>query len=69
VPTPGAFELMMEDLRAHPPAVVLDTTPAAFRGSQYSPMKEFPELRRFVDAGYTYVRTIDGIAIYSKRSG
>jgi 4-amino-4-deoxy-L-arabinose transferase-like glycosyltransferase len=67
VPTPGAFELMMEDLRAQPPAVVLDTTPAAFRGSQYSPMREFPDLRAFVDAGYTYVRTIDGISIYAKR--
>jgi hypothetical protein len=64
VPTPGAYELMMQDLRAQPPRVVLDTTPAAFRGSQYSPMKKYPELRAFVDTGYTYVRTIDGIAIY-----
>jgi hypothetical protein len=64
VPTPGAFDLMMEDLYSRPPRVVLDTTPAAFRGSQYSPMSEFPALREFVDARYTYVRTIDGISIY-----
>jgi MFS family permease len=67
VPTPGAFEQMMEDLRAEPPRVVLDTTPAAFRGSQYSPMSKYPELRTFVDARYTYVRTIDGIAIYEQK--
>jgi MFS family permease len=67
VPTPGAYEQMMEDLRSEPPRVVLDTTPAAFRGSQYSPMSKYPELRSFVDAGYTYVRTIDGIAIYERK--
>ncbi len=64
VPTPGAFELMMDDLRMQPPRVVLDTTPAAFRGSQYAPMSKYPELRSFVDARYEYVRTIDGISIY-----
>lgn len=68
VPTPGAFALMMDDLRTEPPRYVLDTAPAAFRGSQYAPMKKYPELRRFVDAGYEYVRTIDGIAIYERRT-
>lgn len=68
VPTPGAFTLMMDDLRARPPSYVLDTAPAAFRGSQYAPMSKFPELRRWVDRGYEYVRTIDGIAIYERRS-
>jgi len=68
VPTPGAFEQMMEDLEARVPRYVLDTTPAAFRGSQYSPMSKFPALRRFVDDRYEYVRTIDGIAIYELRS-
>ncbi|MGZ4801070.1 MAG: ArnT family glycosyltransferase [Acidimicrobiia bacterium] len=68
VPTPGAFALMMDELRASHPRYVLDTTPAAFRGSQYSPMSKFPELRRFVDSNYEYVRTIDGIAIYERRS-
>lgn len=68
VPTPGAFEQMMEDLRTRVPRYVLDTTPAAFRGSQYSPMSKFPELRRFVDDRYEYVRTMDGIAIYESRA-
>jgi MFS family permease len=68
VPTPGAFALMMDDLRMQPPRVVLDTTPAAFRGSQYSPMSKYPELRGFVDSRYEYVRTIDGISIYERRA-
>jgi 4-amino-4-deoxy-L-arabinose transferase-like glycosyltransferase len=68
VPTPGAFAQMMDDLRAHPPRYILDTTPAAFRGSQYSPMSKRPELRQFVDSRYEYIETIDGIAIYKSRA-
>ena len=68
VPTPGAFAQMMDDLRAHPPRYILDTTPAAFRGSQYSPMSKRPELRQFVDSRYEYIETIDGIAIYKART-
>jgi hypothetical protein len=30
-------------------------------------MSEYPELRAFVDDGYTYVRSIDGIAIYERK--
>ena len=30
-------------------------------------MSKFPELRRFVDTRYEYVRTIDGISIYEAR--
>jgi MFS family permease len=68
VPTPGAFELMMEDLRTRAPRYILDTAPAAFRGSQYSPMSKYPELRHFVDNHYEYVRSIDGIDVYESRA-
>jgi hypothetical protein len=68
VPTPGALAQTMDDLRAHPPRYILDTTPAAFRGSQYSPMSKYPELSRFVDSRYEYIETIDGIAIYKSRA-
>jgi hypothetical protein len=64
VPTPGALAQTMDDLRAHPPKYVLDTSSAAFRGSQYYPMSKYPGLRRYVDTRYEYIETIDGIAIY-----
>jgi hypothetical protein len=67
VPTPGARLMLMEDLRAKPPRFLLDTTPAAFRGSQYHPMRSLPEFQRYVDRNYRYVRTIDGIAVYERR--
>ncbi len=67
VPTPGARAELMSDLRARDPRYILDTTPAAFRRSQYFPMSTLPELRRFVDDAYRYVRTVDGIAVYERR--
>jgi hypothetical protein len=59
--------MMMSDLRERPPRFILDTTPAAIRGSQYHPMSSLPDLHRFVVHGYQYVRTIDGIAVYERR--
>ena len=67
VPTPGAWQMFMTDLRSHPPRFILDTTPAAFRGSQYYPMAKFPELSGYVDRYYRYRRTIDGIDVYEIR--
>ena len=68
VPTPGAYEQMLVDLRTHRPRYFLDTTPAAFRGSQYSPVSKFPALARFVKTGYRKVTTLDGIAVYQQRA-
>ena len=67
VPTPGACLMLMNDLRVRQPRFILDTTPAAIRGSQYHPMSTIPRFRRFVVRGYRYIRTIDGIAIYERR--
>jgi 4-amino-4-deoxy-L-arabinose transferase-like glycosyltransferase len=64
VPTPGARVMLMADLEARRPRYILDTTGAHIRGSQYHPMRSIPELQRYVDRGYHYVRSIDGIAIY-----
>ncbi len=67
VPTPGARVELMQDLQRRAPRYILDTTPAAFRGSQYFPMSSLPRLRHFVDRDYRYLRTIDGIAVYERR--
>jgi len=68
VPTPGARKMLMSDLQVRRPRFILDTTPAAFRGSQYHPMDSIPELQRYVDRGYRYVRTIDDIAVYERKA-
>jgi hypothetical protein len=66
-PTPGARQMMMQDLQLRRPRYILDTSPAAFRGSQYHPMKSIPELQRYVDHDYRYIRKIDQIAVYERR--
>jgi hypothetical protein len=65
-PTEGTYDKMLADLRTNRPKYLLDTTDAKIRGSQYAPLSDYPELRRFVDVGYRRVRTIDGIAIYAR---
>jgi MFS family permease len=65
-PTEGTYEKMLADLRTNRPRYVLDTTGARIRGSQYAPMSDYDALQSFVDRGYRYVRTIDGIAIYAR---
>ncbi|MGZ4797566.1 MAG: hypothetical protein ACXV8T_16875 [Acidimicrobiia bacterium] len=57
----------MSDLQLRRPRYILDTTPAAIRGSQYHPMNSIPELQRYVDRDYRYLRSIDGIAVYERR--
>lgn len=67
IPTPGAWEMFMADMANHPPLYILDTAPAGFRGSEYYPIAQFPELQAIVDQRYKYVRTIDGIFIYKRQ--
>jgi 4-amino-4-deoxy-L-arabinose transferase-like glycosyltransferase len=55
-----------EDLRAHPPRYILDTAPAHIRGSQYSPISNFPRFERLLGRHYHYDRVIDGIDIYTR---
>ena len=64
--TPGAWELFFSDFAAHPPEYVLDTSPAAIRGSELYPMSRFPDLQRVIDRRYRFVETIDGISIYER---
>ena len=68
VPTPGARVMLMTDLHLRRPRYILDTTPAHIRGSQFHPMRSIPELQRYVDQSYRYLRSIDGIAIYLRRT-
>src|SRR4029079_10527723 len=67
VPTPVARQMLMDDLHLRRPRYILDTSPAAFRGSQYHPMRSVPELQRYVDHRYRYIRQIDDNAVYERR--
>jgi hypothetical protein len=64
--TPGAWDLFFADFLAHPPRFILDTSPAAIRGSEYYPISKFPRLAETVFREYRYVSVIDGITIYER---
>lgn len=65
-PTPGARIMLMDDLRIRAPRYILDSTPAAIRGSQYHPMSSLPEFSAYVNHSYRRVREIDGIVVYER---
>ncbi|MGB8862432.1 MAG: hypothetical protein WCC60_24465 [Ilumatobacteraceae bacterium] len=64
--TPGALELMLADLRAHPPALVLDTSTAANLGYTHYPMSLFPDVAAFVSAGYERVTEVAGVTVWRR---
>ena len=64
--TPGAREMMMRDLAAHPPALLIDTSPAGFRDYAHYPMRDFPELAAYVAEHMHPVAMVDGMVLYSR---
>lgn len=65
--TPGAWTLFMGDLKEHPPEYVLDTAPAAIRGSELYPISRFPEFARIIKTQYKFVESIDKISVYRRK--
>lgn len=66
--TPGALDIMLHDLQAHPPAMILDTSSADGLGYSKYPMSLFPALMVFVDDRYTAGPTVDGVTIWVLRA-
>ncbi|CAN0240116.1 unnamed protein product, partial [Phaeothamnion confervicola] len=64
---PGAYQLMIDDLLAHPPEVVVDTSSSTQLGYEHYPLSLFPELAAFVTDRYEQVTVIDGLTIYRLR--
>ncbi len=63
---PGAMEMLEDDVAAHPPTVIVDTTDAHVRGSQYYPLRRTP-IWAFVKADYRRVTTVDHMQVYYLR--
>ena len=59
------WEYFFEDFAKRPPRYVLDTSPSKLRGAQ--PISSFPRFAKLMKDEYRYVRTIDGVAVYTRR--
>jgi 4-amino-4-deoxy-L-arabinose transferase-like glycosyltransferase len=64
--SPGDWDLLFDDLAAHPPKYLIDTAPANIRGTEWTPISRFPRLQEFVASQYRYVVSINEIAIYER---
>ena len=64
--TPGALQIMMNDLRAYPPQLVLDTSTAADLGYTNYPLTLFAEVAEFVHDNYELVTDISGVTVWQR---
>ncbi|MFN2608642.1 MAG: glycosyltransferase [Acidimicrobiales bacterium] len=60
---PGGWALLDQDLQAHPAALIVDTTGARIRGSQYYPLDRTQIWSR-VSRQYVLVGTLGGVRFY-----
>jgi HAMP domain-containing protein len=64
---PGAWTDFDADLRAHPPALVLDLAPANVRNSRYESQARFPRFGRYLQRHYREIARVDGVVAYVPR--
>jgi hypothetical protein len=63
--SPAVWPALEEDLTLHPPALIVDTSPANWSDFSMYPMSNYPVLAHFVAAGYHLAATVDGVAVYA----
>jgi len=63
---PQQWDWFFQDLAAHPPRYIVDTSPARIRGAEWTPIERFPRLQALLQSQYHFVRTIDDIDIYER---
>jgi hypothetical protein len=66
---PGALDIMLRSLAAHPPVLILDTSTAPGLGYTNYPTSLLPDLARFIHDGYQPVGAIGGVTIWQRFPG
>lgn len=61
--SPEALRILLRELTAHPPELVLDTSTAADLGYTRYPLEVAPDVAAFVRARYAEVAVIDGVTV------
>jgi hypothetical protein len=61
---PEAWADFDADLRAHPPELIFDLSPADIRNAKYFPPAKFPRFGDYLDQNYEQVATVDGVPVY-----
>lgn len=63
---PDVWPLLQSDLRAHPPALIVDTSAAGWSDFRMYPMSSYPVLETIVSTQYHQVAVVDGVVIYAR---
>jgi 4-amino-4-deoxy-L-arabinose transferase-like glycosyltransferase len=63
---PEVWDWFFQDLAEHPPRYIVDTSPAAIRGAQWTPISRFPRLEAMLENQYRFVKSIDDIDLYER---
>jgi 4-amino-4-deoxy-L-arabinose transferase-like glycosyltransferase len=66
--TPDVWPELQADLKAHRPALIVDTAAAGWSDFSMYPLRNYPVLADLVANGYHVVATIDGVVIYAPNS-
>jgi hypothetical protein len=66
--TDGALDAFLASLRRDPPALVLDTSPAAIRDYDAYPLSRFPVIERWLEEHYVHTATVDDVAVWTRRA-
>jgi hypothetical protein len=64
---PEAWDDFDADLRAHPPELIFNLSPADIRNAKYFPPAKFPRFGNYLARDYRQVATVDGIPVYAPR--
>jgi 4-amino-4-deoxy-L-arabinose transferase-like glycosyltransferase len=66
---PEVWALLADDFARHPPALIIDTSPANFNSFGAYPLGRFPAVQALVASGYVRDAVIDGVTYYRRMSG
>jgi hypothetical protein len=63
---PGAWDMVVADLDARQPALVLDTAAAGMKSYGKFPVSSFPVLARYLETHYRIEGTVNGVVFYRR---
>ena len=63
---PGAWDLVVHDLDANRPAVIVDTAAGGMKSYGKFPVRSFPTFAEYLAAHYRAVGTVDGAVLYRR---
>jgi len=65
---PGALDIVLRSLNAHPPQLVLDTSTSPDLGYTKYPTTLLPSLDAFIHDHYDQVSVVDGVTVWERRA-